>query len=670
MAETSLQEQEAPPETVKGSVNPVQQNTVSQSNLFIAGRIKYFIKNWEELTTDSFILNVVMGCKIDLLHTPHQHYCPNETKFSEKEKLFVQEELAKLLHKHVIIPSKHEKDEFVSTIFLTPKKDGSFRLILNLKKFNHFVRYQHFKMESLKQVIQMMKPGCFMASLDIRDAYYTVPIHSTHQKYLKFSFNGQLFQFTCMPNGLACAPRLFTKLLKPVYGSLREQALLSVGYIDDSYLQGDTQTDCQHNVDTTSQLFAKLGFWLHEDKSVFTPTQQLEFLGFVLNSISMTVSLTVAKAEKIKSSCKKLLSQPQSAIRAVAEVVGMLVASFPGVEMGPLYYRNLENDKIAALREHCGNYDGVMNISSASCQDLQWWINNVETACKPISKPKAQYEMCTDASLSGWGAVFQGISAGGQWLPAEADQHINCLELAAVFLGLQTFCTQLRHTHVCLHIDNTTAVTYINNMGGSHSLACNAKAREIWLWCTSRHIWLSAVHLPGHLNTTADLASRVFHDQTEWQLNPRIFRYLIDNLFQPNIDLFASRLNYQLQPYVAWQPDPGAFAIDAFTLDWNKFIFYAFPPFSLLDRVLQKIEHDQATGILVIPNWSTQTWFPRVQKLLIQKPLQLPYKKDILVLPYKPKAQHPLAHKLQLMACSLSANPLKMLEYRGKLQRF
>ena len=120
--------------------------------------------------------------------------------------------------------------------------------------------------------------------------------------------------------------------------------------------------------------------------------------------------------------------------------------------------------------------------------------------------------MCTDASLSGWGAVFQGISAGAQWLPAEADRHINFLELAAVFLGLQTFCAQLRHTHVCLHIDNTTAVTYINNMGGSHSLTCNAKAREIWLWCTGKHIWLSAVHLPGHLNTTADLASRVFHE--------------------------------------------------------------------------------------------------------------------------------------------------------------
>ncbi len=140
-----------------------------------------------------------------------------------------------------------------------------------------FVRYQHFKMESLRQVIHMMKPGCFMASLDIRDAYYSVPIHKAHQKYLKFQFNDQLFQFTCMPIGLACAPRLFTKLLKPVYGTLRAQGLLSVGYIDDSYLQGDTHDECQHNFTTSSKLFSNLGFCLHAEKCVSTPSQALEF---------------------------------------------------------------------------------------------------------------------------------------------------------------------------------------------------------------------------------------------------------------------------------------------------------------------------------------------------------------------------------------------------------
>ena len=169
-----------------------------------------------------------------------------------------------------------------------------------------FVRYQHFKMESLKQLVAMMKPSCFMASLDIRDAYYSVPIHKSHQKYLKFEFNGQLFQFTCMPNGLACAPRLFTKLLKPVYSSLRTQGLLSVGYIDDSYLQGDHYEECKQNVTVTSSLFTHLGLWVHEEKSVFTPSQTIEFLGFVLNSVHMTVSLTANKKEKLQHSCLSL----------------------------------------------------------------------------------------------------------------------------------------------------------------------------------------------------------------------------------------------------------------------------------------------------------------------------------------------------------------------------
>ena len=155
-----------------------------------------------------------------------------------------------------------------------------------------------------------------------------------------------------------------------------------------------------------------------------------------------------------------------------------------------------------------------------------------------------------------------------------------------------------------------------------------------------------------------------------WQLNPRIFQYLVDNLFQPNIDLFASSLNYELQPYVAWQPDPGVFAIDSFTLDWNKFIFYAFPPFSLFDRVLQKMEHDQATGILVIPNWSTHTWFPRVQKLLIKEPLQLPYKTDILVLPLQTQGSAPSCPQTTVNGMQFIRKPLKMLEYREKLQRF
>ena len=82
-------------------------------------------------------------------------------------------------------------------------------------------------MDTLETVTRMMKPGCFMASVDLKDAYYTVPIHSDHQKYLKFVFNGTLYQYKCLPNGLSSAPRIFTKLLKPVYSTLHNKGHLS-----------------------------------------------------------------------------------------------------------------------------------------------------------------------------------------------------------------------------------------------------------------------------------------------------------------------------------------------------------------------------------------------------------------------------------------------------------
>ena len=95
----------------------------------------------------------------------------------------VRTEIHKLLAKGVIVQSQHEPDEFISPIFLLPKKDGTYRMILNLKRFNQYVVYHHFKMDTLDTGIKLMKPGChYMASIDLRDAYYTVAIHPGHQK--------------------------------------------------------------------------------------------------------------------------------------------------------------------------------------------------------------------------------------------------------------------------------------------------------------------------------------------------------------------------------------------------------------------------------------------------------------------------------------------------------
>ena len=116
------------------------------------------------------------------------------------------------------------------------------------------------------------------------------------------------YQYTYLPNGLSSASRIFTKLLKPVYASLHTVGHLSLGYIDDSYLQGDSAKECS-NIKATAILFNHLGFHLHPTKSVIITTQTLKFLGFRLDSLSMTVSPT-RKIIKTVEACQRLQKWP------------------------------------------------------------------------------------------------------------------------------------------------------------------------------------------------------------------------------------------------------------------------------------------------------------------------------------------------------------------------
>ena len=105
----------------------------------------------------------------------------------------VDTEITKLLAKGVIINSCHEDGEFISNIFLRLKPNGTYRLIPNLKHLNEFVEYYHFKMDSIHTAVQRIKQNCFMASIDLQGAYYSVPASERYQKYLKFSSRGKLY---------------------------------------------------------------------------------------------------------------------------------------------------------------------------------------------------------------------------------------------------------------------------------------------------------------------------------------------------------------------------------------------------------------------------------------------------------------------------------------------
>ncbi|OXA56451.1 Facilitated trehalose transporter Tret1-2 [Folsomia candida] len=197
----------------------------------------------------------------------------------------IEESIQKMLKSAAIIPCDNEMGQFVSTVFTVPKPDGTRRPILNLKKLNEFMESPHFKMETIKTATELISNQCFMAVVDLRDAYHAISISERSQKYLKFRWKGKLYKYTCLPFGLSLAPFLYTKLTKPVVAKLRVQGIL--------------------------------------------------------------LSLPSDKTEAIINKCKQAQACKTMTIQKLAELVGSLVAAVPAVRYGLLYTRQFEMEKMA-----------------------------------------------------------------------------------------------------------------------------------------------------------------------------------------------------------------------------------------------------------------------------------------------------------------------------------
>ena len=250
---------------------------------------------------------------------------------------------------------------------------------------------------------------------------------------------------------------------------------------------------------------------------------------------------------------------------------------------------------------------------------------------KSLIRREPDVSIESDASRTGWGALSQETRTGGPWSSEEKEFHINCLELLAAFLAVKTFLKSRRSVHARLWMDNQTAVAYVNNMGGTVSTQATLISRDLWMWCLQRDITLSAQYLPGKDNTIADQESREMKDRSDWLLNREVFGMILRRFPSLNVDLFASRLTFQLPRFFSWRPDPVAEATDAFQQNWKSLSGYANPPWNLVGRVLAMVETQEAEVVLVAPIWPSQPWYPKLLSLLWSIPLRIAPQQNLML---------------------------------------
>jgi hypothetical protein len=160
----------------------------------------------------------------------------------------------------------------------------------------------------------------------------------------------------------------------------------------------------------------------------------------------------------------------------------------------------------------------------------------------------------------------------------------------------------------------------------------------------------------------------VYRDTSNWKLNHEIFTQ-ISNMWGPfRIDLFADRLNCQVNKFVSWKPDPLALATDAFQIQWRGEQAYAFPPFCLIGRCLAKIQKEQSEVVMITPLWQAQPWFPRIMEMSVRLPILLPPSPALITSP--DGQSHPLIQmgSLQLAAWKVSGQALHQHKVQNTLK--
>lgn len=219
------------------------------------GRIKYFHQNWKILSGDPNILEIVSGWKLPMRGRPCQAREPKEIPMSKAEQKVVDNEIKSMLEKGVIREVEPVQGQFLSTIFVRPKKEaGKFRPIINLKRLNQYMPYAHFKMEGLKNIKELLNHGDYMVKIDLKDAYWHIPIHPSCHKLLRFHWRQKLYEMTVLAFGVGPGPRIFTKLMKVPLTVLRRLMIKIIAYLDDLLIIGRSKEEALQARDSVKYL--------------------------------------------------------------------------------------------------------------------------------------------------------------------------------------------------------------------------------------------------------------------------------------------------------------------------------------------------------------------------------------------------------------------------------
>ena len=401
------------------------------------------------------------------------------------------------MSKGVIKAIPFSKENFYSRLFLVPKKEGTYRPVIDLSRLNRFVENFHFQMENVSCLKTFVRPkGCI--SLCPRTQFLTkVPVFPVEK------------QLSWLPRAVIwakCLSQGIYKLIKLIAAYLRKRGIRIIVDLDDFLILGSSIKESKANTQLTLDLLQWLGVTINWEKSMEVPTQSLTFLGLSIDSQTMSLSLPERKILNKQSKCQSLIRNPTSSARQVARLIGTLEAVCSAIWQAPSTLQRITHTahKIpTGLSRQLRDTHVPTQQCSQRTSEVAPEHSNRKQRYHQSSCPRAIHNL----------RCLQNLTANGCWFSLEARDHINVFELNAAFLATKTFLKDRSNITVRLRMDNSTAVAHVNNKGGTFSPQLVDLTLELWEWCLQKSILITAQHLPGKLNNVAVRESRVLRLQ-------------------------------------------------------------------------------------------------------------------------------------------------------------
>ena len=243
----------------------------------VGARLHQFWEKWEALGSSPKVVTILReGYTLPFRFRPNLTRSPTviSNYVNPQRQSHLLEALSQLTNKNAVEPVANQ-----NSLGFYNRLSG-WRPILDLSTLNTFLNTESFKMKTPDTIWTCLQTGEWVTSIDFKDAYFHIPIHSQSRKYMRFHIQGQSYQFKALPFGLSTAPMEFTVVAKEVKLMALQRGIRIHQYLDDWLVRATSHQPCLQHTQTLVALCRELGWLVNEEKSGLDPKQVFNFVGY------------------------------------------------------------------------------------------------------------------------------------------------------------------------------------------------------------------------------------------------------------------------------------------------------------------------------------------------------------------------------------------------------